>query len=91
MAESVKMGWLLDLFNRAILSLGYAVNWQTYSQARQTTLMDHGIGVLTWATMEDPTVCDYCDWMNGMEFTIDDAPTLPAHVNCRCRLVAKPI
>jgi len=82
---------ILDFFTRNILGLGYAVHQQTYTQARQVTMTDYGVDVVTWATMEDLRVCPFCEDMNGHEFNMDDAPTMPAHNNCRCRLIAKPI
>ncbi len=71
--------------NRAqTISRTDATNLQ--SEATRLNMQRRGRGWWAWQTMEDNQVCDECDELNGVIFSIND-PMPPKHHNCRCDAV----
>ncbi len=71
--------------NRAqTISRTDATNLQ--SEATRLNMQRRGRGWWAWQTMEDNDVCQECDELNGVIFSIND-PMPPKHHNCRCDAV----
>lgn len=48
--------------------------------------------VAEWSSADDDRVCDECLHLDGKRFTLDAIlPMLPAHPNCRCAAIPKPL
>ena len=47
-----------------------------------------GLGSVTWTTMQDEKVCDFCRRRHGKRYRLDRVPE--RHPGCRCTLVPDP-
>jgi len=50
-----------------------------------------GYDTVVWNITPGTETCEDCEAMNGLEFPILTAPTIPAHPNCRCLYLPKEV
>jgi len=57
---------------------------RSYNQGRMHLFKDMKVEKVVWYTALDERVCPVCGPLNGQEFELDQAPSIPAHPQCRC-------
>lgn len=57
----------------------------TEDRAAITAYRDAGVRRVRWITQRDDKVCEECERLDGLVFSIDAVPDKP-HYNCRCSL-----
>lgn len=48
---------------------------------------DSGVNKIQWWAAEDERMCSICGTRHAEEFSINKAPNLPVHANCRCTYI----
>ena len=60
-----------------------------YNSYKLQAIQGYDGEIVEWVAHPELSVegpCEYCNDMDTEQFTVDDAPYLPAHVNCTCEL-----
>lgn len=68
-----------DRINKTV----WFVTWTTYDNAVLDIARQAGYTYVEWRTQRDESVCPICIELEGV-YRIEDAPSMPAHVLCRC-------
>ena len=61
---------------------------RAHNEGRMAFYREVGITKVQWLTADDERTCPECTPLNGKVFKLGDAPGPPAHVQCRCSLMA---
>lgn len=56
------------------------------SESAMQAFKDNGIEKVLWVAEEDDRTCTICLDYNGTVYNIDEVPTIPVHLSCRCHL-----
>lgn len=61
-----------------------------FNNAALLRYRQYGITKVQWLTGQDERVCEICGPRHDKVWNIDDVPDCPAHVQCRCTILAAP-
>jgi len=53
----------------------------------RTRYDQYGVERVKWVSAHDARVCAICAALDGQEFALKDAPSIPVHPYCRCTLI----
>lgn len=56
------------------------------SETALQVFKENGITKVLWVAEEDDRTCTICLDYNGTVYNIDEAPTIPVHLSCRCHI-----
>ena len=62
---------------------------RAHNEGRMAFYREVGVEKVQWLTADDERTCPECAPLDRNVFEMVDAPALPAHVHCRCTLVAR--